>query len=280
MTKRTAGDLTESSLGSSKFRRRLRGASIRNRVHNNHSAEKKTGSRKRRYAPVEMEHKRTESKHQADGSITLYETRGVRDSTTFSFSNLDDTLSLGNHTGRVDADTFASLFEAANIWLRKAKEKDFFETSDDAEIAKQSVRTNKQRARVGRSTFQRWWFEIGMKHGFLSPSAIAANFLTASDFVHQLVKGNDAAIGAMIAQILLKGGKRLDKAASDAATEDYLDGIEDVPAWSVREAIRKWNRMISPGVRSRRRYAAWRCTSSLASRAGSFRCRSCAMPSR
>ena len=131
MTKRTAGDLPESSLRSSKFRRRLRDASIRNRVHNNHNAAKKTGSRKHRYVPVEMEHKRTESKHQTAGSITLYETRGVRDSTTFSFSDLDDTLSLGNHTGRVDADTFASLFEAANIWLRQAKEKDFFQTKEE-----------------------------------------------------------------------------------------------------------------------------------------------------
>jgi hypothetical protein len=191
MTKRAAGDLPESWLRSSKFRRRLRGASIRNRVHNYHSAAKKTGSRKRGYAPVEMEHKRTESGHQADGSITFYETRGVRDSsTTFLFSDFDDTFSLGNHTGHVDADTFASLFEAANFWLREAEEKDFFETSNDAETAKQSVRTKKQRGRVDRYTFQRWWFEIGMKRGFLSPAAIAANFLTASDFVHRLVKGN------------------------------------------------------------------------------------------
>ncbi len=138
-----------------------------------------------------MEHKRTKSGHQADESITFYETRGVRDSsTTFLFSDFEETFSLGNHTGHVDADTFASLFEAANFWLQKAKEKDFFETSDDAETAKQSVRTKKHRARVDRYTFQRWWFEIGIKHGFLSPTAIAANFLTASEFVHRLVKGN------------------------------------------------------------------------------------------
>jgi len=190
MTKRTAGDLPESSLRSSKFRRRLRDASIRNRVHNYHSAAKKTG-RKRRYAPVEMEHKRTKSEHQADESITFYETRGVRDSsTTFLFSDFEETFSLGNHTGHVDADTFASLFEAANFWLREAEEKDFFETSNDAETAKQSVRTKKQRARVDRYTFQRWWFEIGIKRGFLSPTATAAKFLTASAFVERLVKGN------------------------------------------------------------------------------------------
>ena len=54
---------------------------------------------------------------------------------------------------------------------------------------------------------------------------------------------NDQAHGAMIAGLLIKGGGiKLDKASSDALTEDYLDAIEDLPAWSVREALRKWNR--------------------------------------
>jgi hypothetical protein len=195
MTKRAAGDHPESWLRSSKFLQGVQNASIRNRVHN--SAAKKTGSRTGRYAPAEMEHKRTKNKHQADGSITFYETRGVRDSTTFSFSDFDDTFSLGNHTGRVDADTFASLFVAANIWLRNAKEKDFFEASNDADTAKQSVRTKKQRAHVDRYTFQRWWFEIGIKHGFLSPTTIAAKFLTASAFVDRLAKGNQQLLRAI-----------------------------------------------------------------------------------
>ncbi|MHC2255109.1 hypothetical protein ACVILK_004801 [Bradyrhizobium embrapense] len=57
---------------------------------------------------------------------------------------------------------------------------------------------------------------------------------------------NDQAHGAMIASLLLKGGAKLDQQSSDAFTEDYLDAIEDLPAWSVREAIRKWNRAESP----------------------------------
>jgi hypothetical protein len=57
---------------------------------------------------------------------------------------------------------------------------------------------------------------------------------------------NDAALATMIAGLLLKGGKKLDKQSSDQATEDYLDALEDLPAWSVREAIRKWNRGESP----------------------------------
>ncbi|MCC8956147.1 hypothetical protein H8B02_22760 [Bradyrhizobium sp. Pear77] len=56
------------------------------------------------------------------------------------------------------------------------------------------------------------------------------------------VLNNNAAIAAMIAALLLKGGRKLDKEESDAATEDYLDAIEDLPAWAVREAIRRWNR--------------------------------------
>lgn len=58
---------------------------------------------------------------------------------------------------------------------------------------------------------------------------------------------NDQAHGVMIAGLLIKGGGiKLDKAASDQLTEDYLDAIEDLPAWSVREALRKWNRAESP----------------------------------
>jgi hypothetical protein len=57
---------------------------------------------------------------------------------------------------------------------------------------------------------------------------------------------NDHAHGVMITGLLMKGGAKLDAASSDAFTEDYLDAIEDLPAWSVREAIRKWNRAESP----------------------------------
>jgi hypothetical protein len=54
---------------------------------------------------------------------------------------------------------------------------------------------------------------------------------------------NDQAHGVMIAGLLIKGGgQKLDKQSADALTEDYLDAIEDLPAWAVREALRKWNR--------------------------------------
>jgi len=61
--------------------------------------------------------------------------------------------------------------------------------------------------------------------------------------LREKVLTNDQAHGVMIAGLLIKGGGiKLDKAASDQLTEDYLDAIEDLPAWCVREALRKWNR--------------------------------------
>lgn len=54
---------------------------------------------------------------------------------------------------------------------------------------------------------------------------------------------NDQAISTMIAELLLRRkGTKLDKAASDALTDEYLDALEDLPAWAVRAARRKWNR--------------------------------------
>lgn len=53
---------------------------------------------------------------------------------------------------------------------------------------------------------------------------------------------NASALGVMIAALLAKKGQRMDAAVSEALTEDYLDALDDLPAWAVREAIRKWNR--------------------------------------
>lgn len=151
----------------------------------------KAPARKKRKASSVFNHRRTKSEHEESGSVTFYETRGIRDSSeTFLFSDFEDTFSSGNHTGYVETDTYASLFAVANEWLKEAEEKDFFGVADDAEEAMASAKTWKQKHKVDRLTFQRWWFEIGMKHGFLSPPAAAAKFLAASDFIHRLTKGN------------------------------------------------------------------------------------------
>jgi hypothetical protein len=65
--------------------------------------------------------------------------------------------------------------------------------------------------------------------------------------LREKVLTNDQAHGVLIAGLLIKGGgQKLDKQSADALTEDYLDAIEDLPAWTVREALRKWNRAESP----------------------------------
>lgn len=72
---------------------------------------------------------------------------------------------------------------------------------------------------------------------------------------------NDQAHGVMIAALLIKGGgQKLDKASSDALTEDYLDAIEDLPAWAVREALRKWNRGEAPALDGKKHDYNWRPT--------------------
>ena len=76
--------------------------------------------------------------------------------------------------------------------------------------------------------------------------------------IRETTMSNAAAHATMIAGILLKGGKRLDQQASDQATEDYLDAIEDLPAWAVREAIRKWNRAESVALDGRKHDFNWR----------------------
>lgn len=77
--------------------------------------------------------------------------------------------------------------------------------------------------------------------------------------IRETTMPNDTAIGVMIAGLLIKGGgQKLDKASADALTEDYLDALEDVPAWSVREALRKWNRGESPPLDGKRHDFTWK----------------------
>jgi hypothetical protein len=72
---------------------------------------------------------------------------------------------------------------------------------------------------------------------------------------------NDQAHSAMIAHLLMKGsGQKLDKEAAEALTEDYLDAIEDLPAWAVREALRKWNRAESIRLDGKPHDFNWRPT--------------------
>jgi hypothetical protein len=70
---------------------------------------------------------------------------------------------------------------------------------------------------------------------------------------------NDQAHAVIIANLLMPGrGSKLDEASSDARAEDYLDAIEDLPAWSVREAMRKWNRAESAKLAGKPHDFEWR----------------------
>lgn len=142
-------------------------------------------------ATVDFEHKRIEERHEPSGSVTYLETRGAREaSTVFLFEDIEQTLSMGNYQGYTAADTYSSFFEAAHHWLKEAGEKTFFEVVDDVERVKMELPAEERTGEVDRFIFQKWAFEVGMKHGFLSPAAIAAEFVSASDYLHRLVNGN------------------------------------------------------------------------------------------
>jgi hypothetical protein len=140
--------------------------------------------------PTEFEHRRSQSEHQDSGSITFYEKRGLREEETLFPFSLDETLDYF-HDGTSEARTHASLLETANHWLREGGEKDFCGVSEEAEKLNKLLGPA-EKYRADRAVFQRWWFQIGTKHGFLSPTAVAANFVAASDFVHRLAFGDEA----------------------------------------------------------------------------------------
>lgn len=49
---------------------------------------------------------------------------------------------------------------------------------------------------------------------------------------------------ALIVMRLLKStaGRALDDLSADALVDSYLDSLDDIPSWAVKEAVRKWNR--------------------------------------
>ncbi|WP_316206311.1 MULTISPECIES: hypothetical protein [unclassified Bradyrhizobium] len=150
-----------------------------------------TKKKRRSLRRVELQHGRAQSEHKESGSVTFYETRGVRDaSTNFLFSDFEETFEDYVQTGHQAAASYASLVEAANQFLSECGEKTFSEVTEEVERAKRAVRTYKEKNRIGRYNFKRWAFEIGMRHGFLSPAGVAAEFISASDNVHRLAKGN------------------------------------------------------------------------------------------
>lgn len=148
--------------------------------------------------PVEFEHRRSERLHSASDSVTYREVRGARvSSMDFLFSDYEETFNnIGEHTGETALDTYLSFFEAANFWLKAANEKDFLGITKDAEREVSGLATKEEKDKAERFTFKRWAFEIGQRRGFLSPEAVAADFLTASDLLHRLVKDDKQILSA------------------------------------------------------------------------------------
>lgn len=90
--------------------------------------------------------------------------------------------------------------------------------------------------------------------------AVLSRFLDLEEpfEMREKMMSNDNAIGVMIAALLVKKGSRMDAAISEALSEDYLDALEDMPAWAVREAVRKWNRSESPQLDKKPHDFNWR----------------------
>lgn len=82
--------------------------------------------------------------------------------------------------------------------------------------------------------------------------------LNQSIVLRERKMGNAAGHGVLIAGLLLWKGTRLDEAISEQLTEDYLDAIEDLPAWCVREALRKWKRAESVQLDKKPHDFTWR----------------------
>jgi hypothetical protein len=110
------------------------------------------------------------------------------DGNTLFLFDLKETL---DYRDAQDARAHASLRETASNWLREAGETYPFTVSDDAEEIKESAGTKEPDTGADGADLQRWWFQIGRKHGFVSRTAIAAEFVAASDRVHRLTDGNE-----------------------------------------------------------------------------------------
>ena len=74
--------------------------------------------------------------------------------------------------------------EAANVWLREHGERDYFQMIDAADAVKNGETPEDGQA-IDDLTMRLWAAGVGEKHGYLSPPAVAANFLSTSDVLHR-----------------------------------------------------------------------------------------------
>jgi hypothetical protein len=133
----------------------------------------------------DIEHRRAEIRGAQGSGLekTIYEHRGVRALVIEIFSDIQTTIVAADLKG-TPSDAYDSLMKASNCWLRDAGELTFFDMAELADRAKQREPEGEHKA-IDDSMFKMWAAQIGEKRGYLSPEAIAANFVSASDYLHR-----------------------------------------------------------------------------------------------
>ena len=114
---------------------------------------------------------------------TLYESRGVRYVAIEVFRDHRLTIEVAA-LKETPAERYESLLEASSHWLRDDGEKTFLEVAALAEKAKSEAPATDASA-IDDTIFADWVGGVRERHGYLSPAAIAAHFLAASDYLHR-----------------------------------------------------------------------------------------------
>jgi hypothetical protein len=126
----------------------------------------------------------------------VYETRGIREFALEIFA--DDQLTVAAANLKVGpAETYELFLRAANFWLKEVGENDYFEIIDVAEQSKNGIDSDLEKAKIDFFTFWLWSSKVACRHGVLSPAAIAARFISASDHVHRLANKNQELVDAI-----------------------------------------------------------------------------------
>jgi len=148
---------------------------------------------------IDIEHLRAEIPGSPNSSLekTIYEQRGIRDCVIDVFNDPRLTIATAVLKG-TPADTFAIFREAADHWLAEAGELKYSAIIDLAEKAK-SESPDAGESEIDNFVFRLWAARVAEKHGYLSPAAIAANFVSSSDYLHRCVAGNQELLNAVYA---------------------------------------------------------------------------------
>ena len=146
---------------------------------------KKRLSDKEVLAQQRIDHRRGEVKGPTGSGLqkTIYEQRGIRSLAVEIFDDPRVTVAAAQLQNG-PWDLFEMFREAANVWLREHGERDYFQMIDAADAVKNGETPEDGQA-IDDLTMRLWAAGVGEKHGYLSPPAVAANFLSTSDVLHR-----------------------------------------------------------------------------------------------